>query len=235
MSDGRVLVTGGWDNNGDILTSAEVYDPVRSGWLSAAPLRNARAGHAALTLPDGRVLVVGGCFGSQASGAVSSPGQPWDVQAIAEIYDPRADSWQAAGQLAEGRCWPTATLLADGRVLVVGGSDRTGRPVAGAELYDPLRGSWSSAGRLHVAREGHTATLLPDGQVLVAGGYNGEALASTEQYNPAANTWAPAASMRQARAYHTAALLQNGKVLAIGGATAGLRFAWLDREAERGG
>ncbi len=141
---------------------------------------------------------------------------------MAEVYDPRADSWQAAGQLAEGRCWPTATLLADGRVLVVGGSDRTGRPVAGAELYDPLRGSWSSAGRLHVAREGHTATLLPDGQVLVAGGYNGEALASTELYNPAANTWTPAASMRQARAYHTAALLHNGKVLAIGGATGGL-------------
>ncbi|MEI2688565.1 MAG: kelch repeat-containing protein [Anaerolineae bacterium] len=99
---------------------------------------NARAGHAAITLPDGRVLVVGGCFGSQASGAVSSPGQPWDVQAMAEVYDPRANSWQAAGELAEGRCWPTATLLADGRVLVVGGSDRTGQPVAGAELYDPL-------------------------------------------------------------------------------------------------
>jgi hypothetical protein len=213
---------GGWDNNGDILTSAEIYDPASAAWLPAATLRNARAGHAAITLPDGRVLVVGGCFGSQASGAVSSPGQPWDVQAMAEVYDPRANSWQAAGQLAEGRCWPTATLLADGRVLVVGGSDRTGRPVAGAELYDPNRNSWSSAGRLRVAREGHTATLLPDGQVLVAGGYNGEALASTELYNPAANTWTPTTSMHQARAYHTAALLQNGKVLVIGGATGGL-------------
>jgi hypothetical protein len=222
LSDGRVLVAGGWDNNGDILTSAEIYDPVRTGWLSAAPLRHARAGHAALTLPDGRVLVVGGCVGSQALGAVSTPGQPWDVQRSVEVYDPRAESWQAAGELAEGRCWPTATLLADGRVLVVGGSDRGGRPVAGAELYDPNRNSWSSAGRLRVAREGHTATLLPDGQVLVAGGYNGEALASTELYNPAANAWTSAASTRQARAYHTAALLRDGKVLAIGGATGGL-------------
>jgi hypothetical protein len=88
LPDGRVLVMGGWDNNGDVLTSAEVYDPASAAWLPAAPLRNARAGHAALTLPDGRVLVVGGCFGSQASGAVSSPGQPWDVQSIAEVYDP---------------------------------------------------------------------------------------------------------------------------------------------------
>ena len=164
LSDGRVLVTGGWDNNGDILSSAEVFDPAGAAWLPAAPLHHARAGHAALTLPDGRVLVVGGCFGSQASGAVSSPGQPWDVQSITEVYDPRANSWQAAGQLAEGRCWPTATLLADGRVLVLGGSDRNGRPVASAELYDPLRGGWSSAGRLQVAREGHTTTLLPDGK-----------------------------------------------------------------------
>ena len=104
LSDGRVLVTGGWDDNGDILTSAEIYDPVSAAWLSASPLRDARAGHAALTLPDGRVLVVGGCVGSQASGATSSAFQPWDVQRTVEVYDPRVNGWQTAGQLAEGRC-----------------------------------------------------------------------------------------------------------------------------------
>ena len=198
------------------MTSTEIYDPARGNWLAAAALPNPRAGHVAVTLPSGKVLVAAGCAGSQATGAAS---QDWDVRRDAQIYDPQSNVWQAAGELAEGRCWPTATTLADGRVLVVGGQDRTGQPLASAEVYDPAHNVWSPAGRLMTGREGHSATLLPDGRVLVAGGFNGQVLASAEIYSPAANTWTPTAAMQLARAYHTAALLRNGTVLVIGGAT----------------
>lgn len=61
----------------------------------------------------------------------------------------------------------SATLLFDGRVLVVCGS--SGLTSSGAaELYNPATGTWSSAaGRTPCI--GHTATLLQDGRVLVAG------------------------------------------------------------------
>ena len=63
----------------------------------------------------------------------------------------------------------TATLLPNGKVLVVGGRDSIG-PIASAELYDPATGIWSSTGSLNTGRDAHTATLLQDGTVLVAGG-----------------------------------------------------------------
>ena len=65
---------------------------------------------------------------------------------------------------------PTATLLADGRVLVIGGGGSQGEGPVLAELWGPTTGQFSPAGALHYARTGHSATLLPDGRVLVLGG-----------------------------------------------------------------
>jgi N-acetylneuraminic acid mutarotase len=117
-----------------------------------------------------------------------------------------------------GRYSHTATLLDDGKVLVVGGKDNSG-PLGTTEVYDPLTHSWSSAGTLAAARYAHTATLLPSGKVLVAGGRDSDtsALAAAELYDPTTNSWAPAGTLASARAQHTAVLLQNGKVLVAGG------------------
>src|SRR5689334_11643462 len=54
-------------------------------------------------------------------------------------------SWSTTGSMAVNRGDHTATLLADGRVLVVGGIQAI-RPLASAELYDPSTRAWSSAG-----------------------------------------------------------------------------------------
>src|SRR2546421_12779182 len=71
------------------------------------------------------------------------------------------------GSLLKPRTGHTATLLASGSVLVVGGS--TGFPgvTNTTELYDPLAGMWTSAASLAVPRIYHTATLLPSGKVLI--------------------------------------------------------------------
>jgi hypothetical protein len=85
-------------------------------------------------------------------------------------------------------------LLADGKVLVAGGSNEvyTSHPLASAELYDPAKGTWKESGSLATARIQHTATLLPDGKILVAGGLGGSGysgLASVELYDPVRGTW----------------------------------------------
>ena len=121
------------------------------------------------------------------------------------------------GSLAAARENHTATLLSNGKVLVVGGFDGSSA-LASAELYDPTSGTWSATGGLATARRLHTATLLPNGKVLVAGGVGSSGyLTSAELYDPASGSWAATNSLATAREYHTATLLPNGKVLVAGG------------------
>jgi hypothetical protein len=125
-------------------------------------------------------------------------------------------AWSAAAALATARAGQTATLLANGKVLVAGGYNTS--PLASAELYDPATNTWASAGSMATARYAQTATLLPNGEVLVTGGLGpAGVLASAELYNPATNMWSPAAPLAAAREQHTATLLANGLVLVAGG------------------
>ncbi|KFE65317.1 Kelch repeat-containing protein [Hyalangium minutum] len=140
-------------------------------------------------------------YGLSASKAFSVPGLPTCVS-----------GWSSAGSMAGAREFPTATLLASGKVLVTGGPN-----AAFAELYDPATNTWSSAGAMASDRYDHTATLLPSGKVLVTGGYGGGHLATAELYDPATNAWSPAGTLATARSQHTATLLPSGKVLVAGG------------------
>src|SRR5262245_29396441 len=98
-------------------------------------------------------------------------------------------TFELTGSLATPRGGHTDTLLADGKVLVAGGTSRGGNSLASAELYDPTSRNWTPTASLATKRSGHTATLLPSGKVLVAGGFRVNALASAELYDPATGTW----------------------------------------------
>src|SRR5262245_60825523 len=100
-------------------------------------------------------------------------------------------SFVEPGSMGSGRFVGTATLLANGQVLVAGGG---GNPifenVASAEIYDPATRAWSFVGSMSIARISHSAVLLPSGKVLVAGGvHNFTNVASAELYDPSTRSW----------------------------------------------
>ena len=182
LSNGKVLVTGGLDTA--ILDSCEIYDPATGLWSAAAPLVTLRQQHTATVLTDGKVLVAGGL--------TTIPGPVFSNLNSAELYDPAANAWTAAGALTVGRRLHTATLLPGGKVLVAGGtSGITAVPSPSlntAQLYDTVSNTWSSAGSMVGVRAYHTANLLNNGRVFAAGGGNGStSLATAELYNPNTN------------------------------------------------
>ena len=91
---------------------------------------------------------------------------------ICELYDPKTETWSRTGDLSSSRSFHTATLLNNGRVLVIAGRFPSPSPpdLPAAEVYDPETGQWSAAAPDAIMRWRHTATLLPDGSVLIAGG-----------------------------------------------------------------
>jgi hypothetical protein len=152
----------------DAQISSQV-SPAPQGFTPTGVLSNPRGMHTATLLPDGRVLVVGGGTGPDWIDGF------W-VVTLAELYDPVAGTFSAAGTSAHD--YHTATLLQNGRVLIAGGEAGWGpgayyvtepQITQGAELYDTVTGDFRSTGAMTEARESHTATLLKDGRVLIAG------------------------------------------------------------------
>jgi hypothetical protein len=124
------------------------------------------------------------------------------------------------GQLNVERRGHTATLLEDGKVLIVGGDNASG-VVSQAEIFDPVsRTSIVTASIL--ARTDHTATRLSDGRVLVIGGRNQTgSLTSSDIYNPLTATFTAGPSLTTPRSGHTATVLADGRILIAGGDASG--------------
>jgi Galactose oxidase, central domain/Kelch motif len=119
----------------------------------------------------------------------------------------RAPSWTAAGSMGTPRRGQSATLLVDGRVLVVGGEPNGPKPPS-AELYDPTTGSWTDAGRT-LGYSGTHLTRLLDGRVLAG---------TSELYDPGTGAWT--ATGRPVAAHvdgETTTRLLDGRLLVAGG------------------
>lgn len=205
LPNGQVLVAGGMVREGDILDSAEIFDPATDTFTAIETMNQARVGHAAILLHDERVLIVGGFVGRNET-------------ASAEIYDSQQGKFKTIGEMTTPRGGFTATLLLDGRVLITGGE--FDGELATAEIFNPLTNSFTATGNLIEARAAHTATLLLDGRVLITGGIrDNQVLATAEIFDPITGTFSAAGHMNSQRRTHAAVLLTDGEVLILGGST----------------
>ncbi|MEI6080285.1 MAG: kelch repeat-containing protein, partial [bacterium] len=223
IANGKVLIAGGF-GAGSYLNTAEIYDPTAGTFTPTTHnLNTARDAHTATLLANGKVLLVGG---------TPSAGTP--ATNSAEIYDPTADTFtDTTSPLNTARSDHTATLLTDGKVLIVGGISSSAVTLSSAEIYDPTAGTFSStSGALNAARYTHTATLLQDGRVVIVGGelsYSPSPIVeqdSVELYDQTTKTFSIYSGIfLPARMGHSATLLSNGNVLVVDGRDPGATWA----------
>lgn len=202
LRDGRLLVTGGW-RNGVALATAEVFDPASGTWSLAANMPVAYAGHAATLLANGKVMVTGGEQNSD----------------LTFFYDPATNQWSLGPRNVAIRM-PTATLLPDGRVLVIGASGTTYQPTPAWHVLNPATQQWAPVAGLTL-RTGHTATLLGSGVVFVMGGTPVYPMlgAAAQVVFAVRPTWSTAGQMQAWRISPSLTLLPSGKVLIAGGSS----------------
>jgi hypothetical protein len=203
LPDGKVLIVG---RSGRTVT-VDLYDSDTGTFRPAGSIESASvACPSATLLNSGKVLIVFGAYW---------PG-PKELGIPALLYDPVEQRFTAAGVstigIVEEEACPTATLLADGNVLVTWQNPA-------AELFQPDNNSFVPVATMIVPAEywEYTAILLATGKVLVAGGEDDWANTSAELYDPAIPTFKATGYLKHARARPTATLLPDGKVLMAGG------------------
>jgi hypothetical protein len=161
LRDGRVMIGSG---DGGI-TVVELFDPATETFTTTGPVATARSMLTAHTLPDGRVIVIGGA--NVSAGAVNAP------QATMETWSPATGKWTYLPvSLKTPRCWHASALIRDGTILVMGGYPITGscQPTDVVEQVDPVANTVVPFGNLlHANTEWNAVTML-DGSVLAVGG-----------------------------------------------------------------
>ena len=243
-SNGKILVVGGQDNLGNVLDTAELYDPAARKFIAVNnTMSDRRMYHTATLLLSGKVLVAGGA--TNLSG---------DTTSSADIYDPASNSFTPATfPMDHQRAAHTATLFTSGplagKVLITGGVGGSSFffKDSSAEIYDPASQEFLLLSSfMNEPRSLHTATLLDDGSVLLAGGFSGSVAISggvlsgasglisnsAETFDPNSRDFTCVGgfntettrcnqSMSVARAGHSATLLATGprphRVLIAGG------------------
>ncbi len=211
LSDGRVLVSSGWN--------ISLFSPQSAETAVVATLPYYQQRIAWTPLPNGKALGGGGAF----------------LEHRVMVFDPTTSTIDTV-ELIAPRIKPTVTALSDGRVMVAGGcTDITcATPLASTEIYDPIAGTFSPGPNMLQRRTFHSSTLLADGRVLFYGGKgygagapdggNLSALDSAELYDPTTNSFdytrdpsGDQTYMTLSRSYHTSSALPNGTVLLCGG------------------
>ncbi len=175
LNDGRVLLCGGQNNGTDVagnaLASCELYTPTSctAGTFAGAPpsMAQARYNHTAVLLKSGLVWFAGG-----RNPLISATG---GYLSTSERFNPTTNTFLSAAPLTEARSHHTATVMGDGKVLVVGGYNKrdviaNAGVTESAEIYDPISNSITPAASMTARRHAHSAVLSADGSVDVYGG-----------------------------------------------------------------
>lgn len=220
LHDERILVArpGPWES------SASLYTPSTDEWTRIASPQDVDNVFAAL--PDGRIL------------AVDETGRStiWSADATMDL------SWRRLASIPVPLYGASVTSLADGRLLVVGGTAGDDLSSQRAIVVDPVTGAWTETGSMSTPRTRHTATLLPDGRVVVAGGSDLSRIVDTitylrsteepdpsdydegiidldtiEVWDPTTGAWTDGGRLSVPLTEHAAIALADGRVAFVGG------------------
>jgi hypothetical protein len=221
MADGRVLIAGGTGPGYVFLATAEIYDPTTGTFASTSSMSVPREAATATLLDDGRVLMAGGHAGRH---------ERIEIYASAEVFDPADEAFHRVGDMTIARHKHDAVRLADGRVLIVGGSDEHDDLglYDSVEAFDPATDTFSAVGLLQDARYKmrDTTLLLADGRVLVCCGAD-----HAETFDPATGSFVELpGSMGSGPLFAAAALVGPNEVLVAGGYSStgpAMSNAWL--------
>jgi N-acetylneuraminic acid mutarotase len=198
--DGRIYVIGGFGTTTNVATEAvHAYDVASGRWTEAAPLPEARGGHAAAVL-EGKIHVVGG--GNAAS-----------TLDLHSVYDPASDSWSEEAPLRRPKGSPAA-VVHEGKLWLIGG--RSGLEDFGeVEIYEPATDTWTSGPP--IPPRGTHGGVVRDGSILVVGGESqsrGKTLAEVLRLE--SGKWVRETPLPAPRAFARTVLV-DGAVLVVGG------------------
>jgi Kelch motif/Galactose oxidase, central domain len=215
LANGKVLVVGGFTGQGPT-AAVELYDPATNSWTPGPALAAPRYGHTAVTLPISgaqHVLIVGG--------RAASGGAP--LTSAERLQPGPTQHWLPAGALTQGRADHRATLLADGRVLLSGGTGPSGK-LTSTEIFDPQTVAWTPGPLLSAARLGHDAARLMDGSVLIAGGES----AAVELFFTVPDRVLALNGLGSPRSEHTLTAVAGNKAVLVGGLGSGGAASHID-------
>ena len=214
----RVIIAGGYErNSGPPFDNVPAYtnrildlsggppgvwSTVTGGapnWYNAVPLE----------MRDGRVVFLGGRT------------HPMSFAVTFLRYDGVANAWQSStlGQAIDG---PTANMLPDGHIAIVGGIGSTGQR-SDMRFLDPVDLTRQNGPNLTVWRNEHASAMLPSGVLVVLGGTinlitTGERdTASIEFLRPGGTAWQSATPLPERRVGARAHVLANRDILVVGG------------------
>jgi len=206
--DGVVYVFGGQDDGTGIdYNTTYSYHPSSNAWATGASMPISVASAQAVTLPDGRIVVLGGGTGCYFS-------NPCHVTNAVNAYDPRTDTWSALAPMLSPR-YNFAAVVLNGFIYAIGGWNGSAE-LASMERYDPSSNTWSPDASLPQVTEAPGAAV--DGQTIyVVGGYDATTKQRNTMYLYHAGVWSAGPAMPTARANLSAALGADGRIYAIGG------------------
>jgi len=254
--DGRIYWTGGkgwWMGHGENIVLP--YDPVKMKWpetirkfveqtsiscrvktvhlAGIPPMLERRFDHEAVSLPDGRIFVLGGyheILKKNRANQLTGAGVTEFLNSI-ECYDPLKNTWEFKMPMSRRRILFAAVLGRDNKIYIFGGGDKSDKTTGKrlvyntTEVYDPETDTWGYLAPMPEPRFSVSGALGADGRIYIMGGSQGQRgsppLKDVFIYDPVADTWEKGPSMQLPRSTLAAVSTPDGKIYAIGGTDAG--------------